>query len=132
MMRELLPGRRAIVTGGARGIGLAIAECFLEQGASVAIADVDGPAVDEAAARLRELYGDTRVVGVQLDVTDPLGMGRIVDHTVELWGALDVMVNNAGITRDATIRTMTLEDWQLVLQVHLTGTFLGIKEAARV
>ena len=65
-------------------------------------------------------------------MTDAAAMSQLVDTTVERWGGLEVMVNNAGITRDATLRNLTMDDWQLVIQVHLTGTYLGIKEAARV
>lgn len=131
-MSDLLAGKRAIVTGGARGIGLAIAERFLHAGASVVIADVDGGAVAKSGDSLRSAFDGDRVAEAQLDVTDAAAMSQLVDTTVERWGGLEVMVNNAGITRDATLRNLTMDDWQLVIQVHLTGTYLGIKEAARV
>jgi 3-oxoacyl-[acyl-carrier protein] reductase len=126
-MSGLLPDRAAIVTGGGQGIGLAIARTLHAQGARVTIADLDGDRAAEAAAAL----GD-RARGVACDVTDEDSVAALVDGSVAAWGALDVLVNNAGITRDASLRKMTLADFQAVVTVHLQGTWLGIRAASEV
>lgn len=123
----LLDRRTAVVTGAARGLGYAIAERFAAEGANIVLGDLDGEAVAEAAQRLG--IGD-RALGVACDVTEPDDIDALIRAAVDGFGALDVMVNNAGITRDATIRKMPLEDFDLVIQVHLRGTWLGIRAAA--
>ena len=120
----LLDDRVALVTGGAQGLGLAIATRFVEQRARVVLADLDLDQAQEAAAGL----GDA-ASAVRSDVADPDAVAAMVQAPFERFGRLDVLVNNAGITRDATIRNMTLEDFRLVVDVHLQGTWLGTKEA---
>jgi 3-oxoacyl-[acyl-carrier protein] reductase len=127
---KLLEGRTAVVTGAVQGIGLAIATTCAQHGASVMIADVNPDGLPDARAAV-EACG-ARAAAMQVDVRDPHAMARLVDTTVEQFGALDIFVNNAGITRDATLRNMTLEDFEIVVDVHLKGTWLGVKEAARV
>ncbi|GAA4684742.1 3-oxoacyl-ACP reductase FabG [Pseudonocardia yuanmonensis] len=124
---ELLAGRAAVVTGGAAGIGLAIARTFAAHGASVVIGDRDGEAADAAAKELGE-----RVTGVACDVLVPEEVDALVRTCVERHGTLDVMVNNAGILRDATLRRMTLEDFEVVVDVHLRGCWLGVRAASLV
>lgn len=123
----LLEGRRAIVTGAAQGIGLAIATVLVEHGARVTIADLDGDKATAAAAAL----GDA-ARGVACDVTSEESVAALVTGTVETYGGLDVLVNNAGITRDASLRKMTLESFQAVITVHLQGTWLGLRAASEV
>ena len=120
----LLDGKVALVTGGAQGLGLAIATRFVDEGARVVIADLRGEAAQEAAAA----FGDDGH-GVAADVSSEQDVRDMVTETVERFGRLDVLVNNAGITRDATIGNMTLEDFRLVVDVHLQGTWLGTKVA---
>jgi 3-oxoacyl-[acyl-carrier protein] reductase len=125
----LLEGRGAVVTGGAQGIGLAIARRVVGEGGRVVIGDVDAAAAIRAAAGLGE---PGRAIGVRCDVTQPDQVEALVQRCVEEFGALDVMVNNAGITRDATMRKMTLDDFNAVVDVHLRGTWLGTRAASLV
>ena len=124
---RLLEGQRVIVTGAAQGIGLAIATVLVEQGAKVTVADLDG---DRALAAAAGLGPAAR--GVACDVTSEESVAALVSGTVEEYGGLDVLVNNAGITRDASLRKMTLENFQAVITVHLQGTWLGIRAASEV
>jgi 3-oxoacyl-[acyl-carrier protein] reductase len=123
----LLDGKVAVVTGAAQGIGLEIARRFLEEGASVVIGDINTEAAEKAAA---DLGGP--VTGVRCDVTDEAEVTALVAAAVDTYGRLDVFVNNAGITRDATMRKLSTEDFRLVLDVHVTGAWLGTKAAAAV
>src|SRR3954470_11987494 len=120
----LLDDRAAIVTGAAQGIGFEIAKLFTAEGASVVLADIDAERANAAAERL------DHAVGVACDVTVPGDVDELVAHCVETYGGLDVMVNNAGITRDATMRKMSLEDFDAVLSVHLRGAWLGTRAAS--
>ena len=122
----MLAEKVAVITGGARGIGYAIAETFSAHGARVVLADLDGRAAEESAARLGN------ATGIACDVTDPDAVQAAVEAATGEFGALDVMVNNAGITRDATMRKMTVDDFESVLDVHLKGAWLGTRAAAAV
>lgn len=127
-MTGLVEGRSAIVTGAARGIGLAIAKTLHEHGASVVLVDLDADRAEEAAKEL----GGERVIALGCDVTDEAGMDRVVRAAVDEFGGLDIHVNNAGITRDASLRTMTVADFDAVITVHLRGTWLGVRAASAV
>ena len=124
----LLDGRNAIVTGSARGLGLAMAERFGEEGARVVLSDIDAAALQEAQDKLtaRGLEVSARPA----DVTDEDAMAALVRHCADRWGTLDVMVNNAGITRDGVLRKMTTDDFRQVIDVHLVGGWLGTKMAS--
>lgn len=116
-----LRGRVAVVTGAAQGIGLAITERLHEAGARVVLADADGEAAAAAADRLGGV-GDA--LDVEADVTRPDEVRAMVRRTVEAFGSLDVLVNNAGITgRAAPLWELDDEDWERVLAVNLTGVF---------
>jgi 3-oxoacyl-[acyl-carrier protein] reductase len=127
MMDGLLAGKSAVVTGGAQGIGLEIARLFVEHGARVVIADLDAERIAAAVAEL----GDA-AVGAVCDVTDEESVASAVERAVGAFGALDVWVNNAGITRDASLRNMTPQDFDAVINVHLKGGWLGVRAAAAV
>jgi 3-oxoacyl-[acyl-carrier protein] reductase len=122
----LLDNQTAVITGGAQGIGLAIAEAFVAQGARVVLADLDGTAAEAAAKGL----GDDVAVGVACDVVSAADVERALETAVATFGSLDVVVNNAGITRDATMRTMTEEQFDQVIAVHLKGCWNGTRLAS--
>ena len=125
----ILDGRTAVITGGAQGIGFAIAEVFVRQGARVVLGDLNLEATQEAAAKL----GGADVAAVaRCDVTSAAEMEALVTGAVDTFGSLDIMVNNAGITRDATMRTMTEEQFDQVISVHLKGTWNGTRLAAAI
>lgn len=123
----LLDGRNAIVTGSARGLGLAMAERFGEEGARVVLSDVDAAALEEAQDKLTAR--GLQVIARPADVTNEDAMAALVRHCADRWGTVDVMVNNAGITRDGVLRKMTTDDFRQVIEVHLLGGWLGTKMA---
>jgi 3-oxoacyl-[acyl-carrier protein] reductase len=125
-MTPLLETKVAVVTGAAQGIGEAIARLFVAHGARVVIGDLDG----DAAARTAKKIGEDRVVGYACDVADSAAVGSLVAKARSAFGSLDVMVNNAGITRDATLRKMTEDQFDQVIAVHLRGAWLGTRAAA--
>ncbi|MBB1033245.1 3-oxoacyl-ACP reductase FabG [Dietzia sp. CQ4] len=123
----LLEGRTAVVTGAARGIGLEIARTFIDSGARVVIGDID----DEAgAAAVTELGGEDAARYVNCDVRDGAAIEHLIDVAEEAFGPLGVFVNNAGVTRDATMRTMTEEQFDDIIAIHLKGTWNGTRAAA--
>ncbi|MGJ6125448.1 3-oxoacyl-ACP reductase FabG [Mycolicibacterium sp. Y3] len=125
----LLDGRTAVITGGAQGIGYAIAERFIAEGARVVLGDLDLEATEAAVARL----GGTAVAhAVRADVTSAAEVQALVASAVDTFGGLDIMVNNAGITRDATMRKMTEEQFDQVIDVHLKGCWNGTRLAANI
>lgn len=126
---SLLDGQTAVVTGGAQGLGFAIAQRFIEEGAKVVLGDLDLEATQVAACRLG---GGDVATAVQCNVTDSADVDALVAAAVATYGSLDVMVNNAGITRDATIRKMTEDQFDQVISVHLKGTWNGTRTAAAI
>jgi 3-oxoacyl-[acyl-carrier protein] reductase len=123
----LLENKTAVITGAAQGIGLSVAERFVAEGARVVIGDLDGSA---AAAAADELGGEHVARGAACDVRRFEDVEALLALAQDAFGAVDVMVNNAGITRDATMRTMTEQQFDEVIDVHLTGTWNGTRAAA--
>ena len=127
-MTPLLAGRVAFVTGAGSGIGRAIATRFAEEGADLAVVDLNDAAAAHTAGIVRGLGRRAEVL--RADVAAPADVAAAAERAQAAFGRIDVLVNNAGVTRDATIRKMTDEDWDLVLDIHLKGTFLCTRAVA--
>ncbi len=115
-------GKVALVTGGRRGIGRAIAEVFARGGAQVVIADRDLAEAQATAAEVAAASG-SKVLGAAVDVADTQSAGKLVEESLAQLGRLDILVNNAGITRDTLIMRMDESDWDAVLDVNLKGAW---------
>jgi 3-oxoacyl-[acyl-carrier protein] reductase len=124
-----LEGRVALVTGAARGIGAATALALAEAGARVALVDRDAEGIEKTADAIGRAGGDA--LAIPADVTDAPAIERAVDAVVAEWGRLDVLVNNAGIVRDATLGKVSDDDWTATLDVNLRGTMIGTRAALR-
>lgn len=116
-----LRNKVAIITGGANGIGLAACERFAEEGAHVIMADFDETAGNEHESLFRTKGLD--VTFLQVDVVDRQSVAHVVEETIKKYGKIDVLINNAGITKDATLLKMEPEQFQGVLDVNVTGVF---------
>ena len=124
-----LEGKAAVITGGARGIGLAIARRFAEAGADVLIGDLDKRGAEDAAESL-SVFG-RKAIGGELDAHDEVSIIQFADRAVLELGTIDVWVNNAGIYPSVPLLEMTEAQWDKVLDLNLKGTFLGAREAAK-
>ena len=127
---KTLAGRVAIVTGGNRGIGLAIARLLAEDGASVVVSGRDAARLDAAVKELESLGAPA--LGVPADATKREDADRLVEVTRERFGRIDVLVNNAGITRDQLLVRMKDDDWDQVLDTNLRGVFLMTRAVGKV
>jgi 3-oxoacyl-[acyl-carrier protein] reductase len=125
----LLSGQTAVITGGAQGLGYAIAERFIAEGARVVLGDVNLETTEVAA---KQLGGDDVALAVRCNVARADEVDALLKTAVDRFGDLDIMVNNAGITRDATMRKMTEEQFDEVISVHLKGTWNGTRLAAAI
>ena len=126
---SLLTGQIAVITGGAQGLGFAIAQRFIDEGARVVLGDVN---LDATQAAAEKLGGEKLARAVRCDVTNSGEVDALIAAAVDEFGALDIMINNAGITRDATMRKMSEDDFDTVIAVHLKGTWNGLRAAAAV
>ena len=130
MAEPLLSGRKAVVTGGARGLGKEIITAFLQEGATVHSIDLmESPFADEVAEVAAR--GGGAIFWHQADVTAERQISDLINEILKESDGLDILVNNAGITRDKLVFRMTLEEWQQVLTVNLTSAFLISKLVAR-
>jgi 3-oxoacyl-[acyl-carrier protein] reductase len=127
---KTLAGKVAIVTGGNRGIGLAIARLLAEDGASVVVSGRDAARLDAAVKELESLGAPA--LGVPADATKREDADRLVEVTRERFGRIDVLVNNAGITRDQLLVRMKDDDWDQVLDTNLRGVFLMTRAVGKV
>ncbi len=124
-----ITGRIVLVTGGTSGLGRSIAEGMARAGAIVHICSRDTTKVIESARALKLI--NTQCDGYTADVTDPESLTEVVDEIVEKEGALDILVNAAGVTSSAPAIDMTLEEWERVIKINQTGTFISNQIAAR-
>jgi len=126
-----LTERVAIVTGASRGIGRAIALALASEGEKLVVNyATSSAAADQVVAEIAGLGGEA--IAVQADVAQAEQVDALIDAVMGRWGRIDVMVNNAGITRDTLLLRMKLEDWQAVINLNLTGVFLCTKAASKV
>lgn len=126
-----LDGKRALVTGASRGIGRAAAEALASAGAKVAMTYARSAAeAEEAGSAVRALGSDVAVV--QADVADPAAITALFQQLQQRWGGVDIVVNNAAITRDGYVMLMSVEAWDEVMAADLRGAFLCARQALRV
>lgn len=124
-----LNGQTALVTGAGRGLGRCIAETLAAAGAKVACIDVNAESLAETVAAIRATGGTAEPIAC--DVTQSERVNETVDQVIGLWGGLNILVNNAGVTRDNVLIRMKDEQWDLVLNINLRGTFLFTRAVAR-
>ncbi|WP_416374740.1 SDR family NAD(P)-dependent oxidoreductase, partial [Muricomes intestini] len=122
-----LKDKVAIVTGAGRGLGKGIAKKLAEEGAKVVLADMNSP--DEAVAEITAGGGTASAFTV--NVTKQEEMQAMVQYAIDTYGTLDIMVNNAGINKDGMLHKMPAENWNVVIDVDLTGAFYGTQEALK-
>ena len=128
--RDVFRNTAAIVTGGSRGIGLAIAAALASKGSRVAITGRDDEQLERAAATLRRSATDSSaVVALQSDVRDAADAARAVDDAADRFGGLDVLVNNAGVGYFADVADMSVDTWQRVIETNLSGVFYCCRAA---
>jgi 3-oxoacyl-[acyl-carrier protein] reductase len=128
---QRLQGQVAIVTGASRGIGREIALALGAEGANVVVNYASSRAAAEAVVSEIQSMG-TEAIAVPADVSQSDQVDQLFEATLAKWGRIDVLVNNAGITRDTLLLRMKLEDWQAVINLNLTGVFLCTKAASKV
>jgi 3-hydroxybutyrate dehydrogenase len=124
-----LHGKVALITGAASGLGKAIAELYAKEGAAVAICDINQQAADAAAAEIVAAGG--KAIGIAMDVTDEAAVNTGTDKVVEAFGALDILISNAGVQIINPIDQFAFADWKKMLAIHLDGGFLTTKAALK-
>ena len=121
-IKKLLQGKTAVVTGGSRGIGRAVAVALAAEGAGVAVIFAGNTAAAAETVRIIENAGGT-AVAVQCDVADEAAVADMIKKVQEKFGSVDILVNNAGITRDGLLMRMKSDDWNAVINTNLTGVY---------
>src|SRR5438876_9553567 len=124
----MIDDKVAILTGSGRGIGAATAKMFGAEGASVVVSDLDPTPAEETAAAIRAAGGKAIVVAG--DVTDPAFPAQLIQATLDSFGGIDIIVNNAGYTWDGVIQNMTDKQWYAMMDVHTTAPFRILREAS--
>jgi 3-oxoacyl-[acyl-carrier protein] reductase len=126
-----LEGQVAIVTGASRGIGRAIAVALAAEGAKVVVNYASSAsAAEEVVAEIKSKGGEA--IAFHADVSHESQVDSLLKSAIDTWGRIDVLVNNAGITRDTLLLRMKLEDWQAVINLNLTGVFLATRAVSKV
>ncbi|KER10308.1 MAG: sugar dehydrogenase [[Candidatus Thermochlorobacteriaceae] bacterium GBChlB] len=129
-MSKRLAGQKALVTGANSGIGRAIAKSLAADGADVVINYISRP--EETEKLIEEIKADGgNAIGIKADVSKEDQVQAMFKEAIEKFGTIDILVNNAGLQRDAPFKDQTLDDWNLVINVNLTGQFLCAREAVR-
>lgn len=126
-----LKGKATIITGSARGIGKGIAEKLAEAGANILINDINEEAAKQTAQEISQKYG-VETTYFACDISQEDQANKLIDTCKEKWGKIDILVNNAGITRDTLLLRMNKEQWDQVININLTGTFLCTKAAFKI
>ena len=125
-----MKGHTAIITGGGRGIGKAIAESLAKRGVNIVVVDVNTDIAQEASAEMQKL--GVKSIAVKADISNSSDVSALFESAVKEFGKVEILVNNAGITRDGLLMRMKEEDWDAVMNINLKGTFLCSKEAVKV
>ena len=125
-----LKNKVAVITGAAQGIGRAIATTLAQQGANVVVSDIQ---LEKAETTAKEIMAETgqKVIAVHADVVDSASVKAMIDRTIDEFERIDILINNAGTTRDGLIMRMKEADWDLVLNINLKGTFNCSKAVVR-
>lgn len=126
----MLQNKVAIITGSARGIGKAIAEEYAKNGAKIVISDILQELADETAKEIKEKY-NVETLAIKADVSKFEEVEELVKGTMDKFGSVDIIVNNAGITRDNLIMRMSQDEWNLVIDINLKGVFNCTKAVTR-
>lgn len=130
-MNKLLEGQVALVTGANSGIGEGVAKCLAQEGARVAVNYVvDKDAADRVVKEIISAGGEA--VAFYADISNEEDVVKMMKETIGTFGRLDILVNNAGLQRDAPFEEMTLDNWNKVIGVNLTGQFLCAREAVKI
>lgn len=124
-----LKGKNCVITGAARGMGAAVAEHYAAQGAKVCVADINIDGCNEVVARIRSKGGEA--IAAKVDVTKREDIKAAIDATVEAFGSLNIMLNNAGINKPLMFLDVTEENWHQIMTVNALGCLLGMQEAAK-
>ncbi|MBM7553990.1 SDR family NAD(P)-dependent oxidoreductase [Thalassobacillus pellis] len=122
-----LLNKTAIITGGCKGIGYATAQKFLKEGANVVVVDLDQNDIEHAVTTLKEY--SQRIEGFAADVSNKSKVQAVIQYTIEQFGSLDILINNAGIVQDAQLLKMKEDQWDRVIDVNLKGVFLMTQAA---
>ena len=129
MDKTRLAGKHVLITGGAQGMGAAIGEYYAAQGAKVCLGDVNLEGCQAVADRIKAAGGEA--IAVKLDVTKRAEMAAAVKATVDAFGSINVMLNNAGINKPLMFLDVTEENWHKIMDVNALGVLLGMQEAAK-